>query len=230
MVEAEQMAELVGEHCSERNAAAGRRPPPPRRVQVEPDHIAVRLRESCTGKVDEYDIDPGEPARVNACPSPKGPGRVERRRDLLGRERRNRRPAGRLQWCDERGVVVDDRDDRGAIGDRGAGGVREDDREVSVGSAVRLLTMLTVKLAVVAPAAKVTVAVFAWKSLPASAVPATVVAVTVTAVAAGADSRTVTVTVVVLSSPSVTVRSSIESCGTSLSAIEPVPAAGEPTV
>ena len=102
--------------------------------------------------------------------------------------------------------------------------------KVSVGSEVRLLTMLTVKLAVVAPAAKVTVAVFAWKSLPASAVPAAVVAVTVTAVAAGADSRTVTVTVVVFTLPSVTVRSSIVSCGRSLSAIEAVPAAGEPTV
>jgi hypothetical protein len=92
--------------------------------------------------------------------------------------------------------------------------------------------MLTWNVAVVAPGANVTVAVFVWKSLPASAVPATVDAVTVTVEVAAADSRIVTFTVEVCTLASVIETSSTErlGVGASLSAIEPVTLDGEPTV
>ncbi len=67
------------------------------------------------------------------------------------------------------------------------------------------------------------------KSPPATALPATVVATTVMVVAEALDRVTTTFTVTLLS-PSVTVASATDSVRTSLSTIEPVALAGEPTV
>src|SRR4051812_9371948 len=101
--------------------------------------------------------------------------------------------------------------------------------KVSSGSTTVLLTIATWKTADVAPALIVSVDVFAWKSVPAVAVPATVVIVKVTFVASGADSVTVIEIVVVPELPSVTVTSATYNEATSLSAMLPVALAGEPT-
>src|SRR5918995_1594285 len=84
---------------------------------------------------------------------------------------------------------------------------------VSVGSAVRSPTIAIVTVAVVWPAANVTVPVLDWKSEPATAnalpTPATCVAnATVIGVLDAAESRSVTVTFSVFLSPSVTLTSS----------------------
>ena len=76
---------------------------------------------------------------------------------------------------------------------------------VSVGSAVLLLTIETWKICDVTPGLNVSVCVFAWKSVTACADPATVDAVTVTVDVAGPSSVIVTFTVEVPVSPSVIV-------------------------
>ena len=101
----------------------------------------------------------------------------------------------------------------------------------STGSAVVSLTIETWNTTEVWPALIVRVCVLVWKSLPASAVPATVVTVTVTAVVSGAESVIAIETVLVFLSASVTVTSPTESADdeTSLSAIVPEALEGVPT-
>ena len=102
----------------------------------------------------------------------------------------------------------------------------------STGSAVVLFTIATWNVADVWPAAIVSVEVFVWKSLPASAVPAVVVTVTVTAVESAEESVIGTEIVVVFGSASVTVTSPTDSAdaAASLSAIEPDALDGDPSV
>lgn len=91
----------------------------------------------------------------------------------------------------------------------------------SVGSLILSPTIATVKFIVVVPGVNVSVAVFAMKSLPASAVPATVVATTVIVCVDGFESVTATLTFVVFLSPSVTEAFPTESLAESLSASVP---------
>ena len=192
-------------------------PAPAGGVGVEHDRGAVGIAELEAVELLDAHAHAAQRGAIGAGRDPQAHGLGKRRVDRRGvervagrrrvrRRRRRRRRSAAMSFVPPSMIVTRPLPSAIVTPPVGADSVTSKN---SVGSAILLPRIVTVNVAVVWPAANVTVPVFCVKSEPAVAVPATVVAVTEIGVAAADDSVSVIVAVELLR-PSVTVTSPIE--------------------